>query len=182
MAIHTDNTQGAISRRQFMAGSAGASLVMGLGVVLPGCGREEAVTDIASNGASTSFAPTIWFEIKGDGAVGINIPKAEMGQHIGTSLARIIADELGADWDDVSFTHAYSDPKWGPLIPGVSLGDITGGSWSVFTSFTMISQAGAAGRTILRDAGAAMLGVTRFHVPASGSRAAARHGFGADSP
>jgi CO/xanthine dehydrogenase Mo-binding subunit len=35
---------------------------------------------------------------------------------------------------------------------------VTGGSWSVFTSFTMLSQAGAAGRTILRDAGAALLG------------------------
>jgi isoquinoline 1-oxidoreductase beta subunit len=173
MAMHADNLKGAISRRAFLASSAGASLVMGLGVVLPGCGREEAAIDIASNGASASFAPTMWFEIDSDGAIRINIAKAEMGQHVGTALARIIADELGADWDDVSFTHADSDPKWGPLIPGVSLGDITGGSWSVFTSFTMISQAGAAGRTILRDAGAAMLGVDPVECTVADSKVSA---------
>jgi len=160
MAMREHQVQGAISRRTFLAGSAGASLVMGLGVVLPGCSREQVATDIASSGASVSFVPNMWFEINGDGAITMNIPKAEMGQHVGTALARVIADELGADWDDVSFTHADSDPKWGPFMPGVSLGDITGGSWSVFTSFTAISQAGAAGRTILRDAGAAMLGVS----------------------
>jgi CO/xanthine dehydrogenase Mo-binding subunit len=132
---------------------------MSLGVVLPGCSKEEVASDIASSGASVSFTPSMWFEIGGDGSIMMNIPKAEMGQHVGTALARIIADELGAKWEDVSFVHADSDPKWGPLIPGVSLGDVTGGSWSVFTSFATISQAGAAGRTILQEAGAAMLGV-----------------------
>ena len=159
MAMRADQIQGTVTRRTFLASSAGASLVMGLGVVLPGCSREEVATEIATSGASASFAPSMWFEISGDGAISMNIPKAEMGQHVGTALARIIADELGANWDDVSFTHADSDPKWGQLIPGVSLGDVTGGSWSVFTSFTALSQAGAAGRTILQDAGAAMLGV-----------------------
>jgi CO/xanthine dehydrogenase Mo-binding subunit len=173
MTMQAEKLTGPISRRTFLAGSAGASLVMGLGVVLPGCGREEVATEIASNGASASFAPSIWFEIDSDGAIRMNIPKAEMGQHVGTALARIIADELGAAWDDVSFTHADSDPKWGRLIPGVSLGDVTGGSWSVFTSFTMISQAGAAGRTILRDAGAVMLGVDPADCTVADSKVAA---------
>ena len=149
----------AINRRTFLANSASAGLVMSLGVVLPGCSEEEVVADIVSGGASASFTPSMWFEIGGDGGIMMNIPKAEMGQHVGTALARIIADELGANWDDVDFVHADSDPKWGPLIPGVSLGDVTGGSWSVFTSFATISQAGAAGRTILAEAGAAMLSV-----------------------
>ncbi len=149
----------AINRRTFLANSASAGLVMGLGVVLPGCSKEEVAREIASGGASVSFSPSIWFEVAADGSVMMNIPKAEMGQHVGTALARIIADELGANWDDVSFVHADSDPKWGPLIPGVSLGDVTGGSWSVFTSFATISQAGAAGRTVLQEAGAALLDV-----------------------
>ena len=114
---------------------------------------------MAKAGASKRFAPNMWIEIAGDGAIKINIPKAEMGQHVGTALARVIADELGANWDDVSIHHADSDPKWGVVIPGKSLGSVTGGSWSVFTSFAMISQAGAAGRTIMRETGAAMLGV-----------------------
>jgi len=74
-----------------------------------------------------------------------------MGQHVGTALARIVADELGADWSRVSITHVDSDPKWGYMV--------TGGSWSVVTSFAMLSQAGAAGRSVLLEAGAAIMGV-----------------------
>ena len=95
---------------------------------------------------------TVWFEVDSAGAVVVNIAKAEMGQHVGTALARIVADELGADWSTVSIRHVDSDPKWGYMV--------TGGSWSVFTSFTALSQAGAAGRTVLCDAGAALLDVS----------------------
>lgn len=142
--------QGALSRRSFIARSTGAGLVMGLGVVLPGCSRDEAASAIATGDASKVFAPTVWFEIDGTGAVLVNIAKAEMGQHIGTALARIVADELGADWSTVSIKHVDTDPKWGYMV--------TGGSWSVVTSFASLSQAGAAGRLILLDGGAGLLG------------------------
>ncbi len=149
MAI--ENRKFAVDRRTFLAGSVGTGLVMGLGSLLPGCSREQAAGDIAAGGKSTVFSPVVWFEIDGTGAVLINIAKAEMGQHVGTALARIVADELGADWRTVTIEHVDSDPKWGYMV--------TGGSWSVFTSFAMLSQAGAAGRTVLIDAGAKLLGV-----------------------
>ena len=151
MAMKAEQMKSAVTRRTFLASSAGAGLVMGLGVILPGCSREQAVEEMAVDGASISFSPAVWFEVNGNGEVLVNIAKAEMGQHVGTALARIVADELGANWDDVRIKHVDSDPKWGFMV--------TGGSWSVFTSFAMLSQAGAAGRTILRDAGAALLGV-----------------------
>jgi len=141
----------AVSRRTFLASSVTAGLVMSFGTLLPGCSREQAATDIAAGGASRVFSPAVWFEIDGNGSVLINIAKAEMGQHVGTALARIVADELGADWDRVKIKHVDSDPKWGYMV--------TGGSWSVFTSFAMLSRAGAAGRTVLLDAGAKLLGV-----------------------
>ena len=152
MAMRDIELKSAMNRRTFLANSAGAGLVMSLGVVLPGCGSDEVITDMARDQAAASrrFAPTVWFEIDGDGGIHINIAKAEMGQHVGTALARIIADELGAAWIDVDLTHVDSDPKWGYMV--------TGGSWSVSTTFTLLSQAGAAGRIILRDAGAALLG------------------------
>ena len=140
-----------ITRRTFIAGTAGTTLVMGLGSVLPGCSSEDAATDLMAAGASNIFSPAVWFEITGTGDVTVNIAKAEMGQHVGTALARIVADELGADWSRVSLAHVDSDPKWGYMV--------TGGSWSVLTSFTMLSQAGAAGRAVLVEAGAALLGV-----------------------
>ena len=123
----------AVSRRQFVAGAAASSLVMGLGTVLAGCSADEAVSDLTTAGASAAFSPVIWFEIDSSGAVLINIVRAEMGQHVGTALAQVIADELGADWDAVSIRHVDTDPKWGYMV--------TGGSWSVHTSFTQLSQA-----------------------------------------
>jgi CO/xanthine dehydrogenase Mo-binding subunit len=140
-----------ISRRSFLAGTAGTGLVMGLGAMLPGCSREEAAQEVATTGGSTSFSPVVWFEVDAEGGVLVNITKAEMGQHVGTALARIVAEELGADWDKVTLAHVDSDPKWGYMV--------TGGSWSVVTSFDMLSQAGAAGRSVLIDAAAALLGV-----------------------
>ena len=112
-----------LTRRTFIARTVGTGLVMGLGTVLPGCSREEAASEMAARGASTKFAPSVWFEIDASGATKINIAKAEMGQHVGTALARIVADELGADWDSVAIEHVDSDPKWGFMV--------TGGSWSV---------------------------------------------------
>jgi len=140
-----------IDRRRFIAGSVGTGLVMGLGTLLPGCSRDEAVEDVTASGGSRLFSPTVWFEIDADGNTLVNIAKAEMGQHVGTALARVVAEELGADWDSVSILHVDSDPKWGYMV--------TGGSWSVFTTFTMLSQAGAAGRTVLVDAAAKLMGV-----------------------
>lgn len=140
-----------LSRRTFLASSAGTGLVMGFGTLLSGCSPEQATTEIAEGGSSRVFSPAVWFEIDADGGVQINIAKAEMGQHVGTALARIVADELGADWSRVTIQHVDSDPKWGYMV--------TGGSWSVFTSFNLLSQAGAAGRTVLIDAAAKLLGV-----------------------
>lgn len=144
-----------VSRRSFLAGSISTGLFMGTGSLLSGCSEQEAVDSITASKSSSDpsklFSPSVWFEINTDGKVLINVAKAEMGQHVGTALARIVADELGANWSDVSIKHVDTDPKWGYMI--------TGGSWSVFNSFTAMSQAGAAGRTVLQEAGAKLLGL-----------------------
>ena len=101
--------------------------------------------------AADSFAPTIWFDIDRAGTITIHIIRAEMGQHVGTAIARIVADELEADWSKVKFDHVDSDPKWGLMA--------TGGSWSIWQSYPLYSQAAAAGRIALIEAGARLLGV-----------------------
>ena len=102
--------------------------------------------------AADGFAPTIWYGIDRQGVVTVHIIRAEMGQHVGTAIARIVADELEADWSKVKIDHVDSDPKWGLMV--------TGGSWSVWQSYPLYSQAGAAGRIALIEAGAKLLGVT----------------------
>ncbi|MFX7845213.1 hypothetical protein ABTK14_23440, partial [Acinetobacter baumannii] len=80
--------------------------------------------------------------------------------HVGTALARILADELEADWDKVRIVHVDTDPKWGLMV--------TGGSWSVWQTFPVFSQAGAAGRIALIEAGAKLLGTSAANCAARG--------------
>ena len=51
--------------------------------------------------ATPSFQPSIWFSMTPDGITTMHIIKAEMGQHIGTAFAQIIAEELEVSWDKV---------------------------------------------------------------------------------
>lgn len=141
----SEHPAGALSRRGFLIGAAGA------GVALAFSRGPLAVADPSAAIADGAFEPTIWYSIDPDGIVTVNIIRAEMGQHVGTALARIVADELEADWDKVRIHHVDSDPKWGIMV--------TGGSWSVWQSYFPMGRAGAAGRIALVEAGAKLMGV-----------------------
>ena len=150
---HSDANALGVTRRQFLVGSISTGLLMAFGCASTSrdnTASAKATASAVTELANKRFAPTIWFEVNPQGKVLVNITKAEMGQHVGTALARIVADELGANWDDVEILHVDTDPKWGYMV--------TGGSWSVFTSFVPLSQAGAAGRTAIIEAGAALMG------------------------
>src|SRR5580658_2596397 len=134
-----------LSRRGFLIAMAGAGVM--LGYTRSGL----ALVSGATGSASDLFEPTIWYGIDPSGTVTVNIIRAEMGQHVGTALARIVADELEADWRKVKIVTVDSDPKWGIMV--------TGGSWSVWQSFPLLSRAGAAGRIALIEEGAKLLGV-----------------------
>ena len=141
------------SRRRFLIGMAGAALVFGFE-------RNDALANGAAPPVPSAFEPTIWYSIDRDGIVTVNIIRAEMGQHIGTALARILADELEADWRKVRIVEVDSDPRWGYMV--------TGGSWSVWMTFPVFSRAGAAGRIALIEAGAKLLGVPADQCTARG--------------
>jgi CO/xanthine dehydrogenase Mo-binding subunit len=141
-----------LSRRSFLIAMAGSTAVFGFRR-----GANAAMDPATPTGAPPTpvnplFEPTIWFSIDGEGFVTVNIIRAEMGQHVGTALARILADELEADWDKVRIVHVDTDPKWGLMI--------TGASWSVWQTWPVFSRAGAAGRNALIDEGAKLLSVS----------------------
>src|SRR6516225_5035422 len=133
--------QSAFSRRVFLVGLAGAAVTFGF----------APRGDTAEESESSPFEPTIWYSVDRDGIVTVNITRAEMGQHIGTAVARILADELEVEWSNVRIFAVDTDPKWGVMI--------TGGSRSVSGDFPVYSRAGAAGRIALIEAGARLLGV-----------------------
>ena len=132
----------ALSRRGFLVGLAGAAVTFGF-APKEGAGQES---------GSGLFEPSIWYSVDHDGIVTVNITHAEMGQHIGTALARILADELEVDWSNVRISAVDTDPKWGIMM--------TGASTSVWAAFPVYSRAGAAGRIALIEAGAKLLGVS----------------------
>jgi isoquinoline 1-oxidoreductase beta subunit len=136
----------ALNRRHFLITTGAAGLVLGY----------AALPEIGSAATGTPFSPTVWYTIGNDGRVVVTCGKAEMGQHISSTMAQLVAEELGASWKDMSVVLASNDPKYNDPVLAAQ---ITGGSWSTGMNFDAMSRAGAAGRITLIDAGSAMLGV-----------------------
>src|SRR3954471_17578390 len=93
------------SRRAFLktAALSGAALVIGFDNRRL-CGAEK------NDGAP--FQPNGWVRIDGNGLVTLTISKSEMGQGVRTSLAMILADELGADWSRIKIVQASPSAKF----------------------------------------------------------------------
>jgi isoquinoline 1-oxidoreductase beta subunit len=126
------------TRRTFLKTAAlgGASLIIGFdNRRLFGAEKKDAVP----------FKPNGWVRIDGDGAVTLTIGKSEMGQGVRTSLAMILADELGADWSRIKIVQASPNAEF------TDLG--TGGSGSMEDGW-MMRRAAAAARAMLTDAAA----------------------------
>jgi isoquinoline 1-oxidoreductase subunit beta len=136
-----------LSRRSFLVGSAATGLVLGYAAV-PGIDQALA--------APSSFDPSVWYSIGPDGLVTVTCGKADMGQHIASTMAQIVSEELGSSWKDMRVQLASNDPKFNDPVLGAQ---ITGGSWSTMMNFDAMSRAGAAGRMALTEAAAAAMGV-----------------------
>jgi isoquinoline 1-oxidoreductase beta subunit len=145
------DTQSQMTRRGFLVSMTATGVAFGFPNASSAAMNPEVPdgTLITPNGQA--FEPSMWYWIDADGRVNVNIIRAEMGQHVGTAIARILADELEVAWKNVHITHVDTDEKWGLMV--------TGGSWSIWQSWPVYRKAGAAGRTALIEAAAAKWGV-----------------------
>ena len=139
-----------LSRRSFLVGTAAAGLALGYSAVPGLLGTDPAFA------ATAKFDPSVWYSIAPDGIVTVTCGKADMGQHIASTMAQIIAEELGSNWKDMRVQLASNDPKFNDPVLGAQ---ITGGSWSTMMNYDAMSRAGAAGRMALTEAAAASMGV-----------------------
>src|SRR2546423_3878609 len=126
------------SRRSFLKTAAlgGAALVIGF---------DNRRLFGAETKDAAPFKPNGWVRIDGDGIVTLTIGKSEMGQGVRTSLAMILADELGADWSRIKIVQASPSAEFSDLG--------TGGSGSMEDGW-MMRRAAAATRAMLTSAAA----------------------------
>jgi isoquinoline 1-oxidoreductase beta subunit len=105
----------------------------------------------AKDGSPVSIGA--WVTISPDGAIVVAVPAAEMGQGSLTGLAMIFAEELDADWSQVTTTYppviqsVFGNPVFGGLM-------VTYGSGSVRGYWDKIRLQAAAVRRVLMQAAA----------------------------
>ena len=152
-----NDTMPRLSRRHFLISSAGLGAGLTLGLYLPGCSRKEEQQVGPQAGGEfvteAAFEPNAFVWVGSDNRVIIISKHLEMGQGTFTGLATLVAEELDADWSQVSVQAApadagrYNNLFWGPMQG-------TGGSTAIANSFEQMRKAGAAARHMLVAAAA----------------------------
>jgi len=146
-----------VSRRNFLQGMLSASafvICARTSPLLAKAASNGAPGTIASTAPSidtTPFHPGVFLGIQPDGTVLIVAHRAEMGNGVRTSLPRIVADELDADWSRVKVIQGDGDERYGSQD--------TDGSHSVREFFDTLREAGATARLMLIRAAAQEWGV-----------------------
>ena len=182
-----------IKRRHIILGTAGAvgALVIGWSAMPQ---RRRLLTDKPLAVRQGQVALNGWVKVSADNTVTVMMSQAEMGQGAQTGLAMLLADEMDADWAQVTLEQSTLDAIYnnqavlidglpfqpndhglvkratghlvGKLIRQVSGLQGTGGSSSLTDQWLPLRQAGASARAMLIGAAAAT-----WQVPAGECRA-----------
>ena len=148
-----------VSRRNFLQGMLSASafvLCVGKSPLLAKAASGAPTVGISGMGSvpeidATAFHPSVFLGIQPDGTVLIVAHRTEMGNGVRTSLPRILADEMDADWARVKVIQGDGDERYGSQD--------TDGSHSVREFFDTLREAGATARLMLIRAAAQQWGV-----------------------
>src|ERR1700682_1110505 len=140
--IHTTGNVLNLTRRSFLRVSASAAggMLVSLYLDLPLAAQEGAQPK------PKAYPPDAFVQIKPDGKILITVKRLEFGQGVYTSLRRMLADEMDADWSHVMAELApaadvYKDPLYGIQM--------VGGSGSIAHSFQQYRALGAKRRAML---------------------------------
>jgi len=149
MSTAADATLIHVNRREVL--KAGAALTIAFWLPQRGAVAAEVP-------AAAALEPNAFVRIAADDTVTVISKHVEMGQGSYTGLATLIAEELDADWKQVSVEGAPADAK---LYNNLSFGPMqgTGGSSSLSNSFDQLRNAGATARALLVAAAAQRWGV-----------------------
>ncbi len=153
--------------KQLGIGTAGLWLTA---CVAPGATNEGSPATAKVSASKLSAMPTqltAYVGIAPSGAITIVCPQTEIGQGVFDSLARLIAEELEADWSQVTVLNPYADAAF---VSPISKRQRVGNSESVITYYEPLRQAGANVRDLLINAAALRWDVTAAECRAELSR------------
>ena len=141
-----------VSRRDVLrAGTYGGVFV--LATSLTACGdASNGTMPIAKNLSTELEELNLFISINEQGTVQVLCHRAEMGQHARTGLARVVADELEADWDKVVVVQTEGSDKYGDQN--------TDGSTTIRADFDRLRRIGASARSMLERAAAEKWGIS----------------------
>jgi isoquinoline 1-oxidoreductase beta subunit len=136
------------SRRSLLKGGIAGALVFAFHLPARAVNEPEQAPDNPEG----QFAPNAFIRIDHTGKTTLVMPQVEMGQGVYTALAMILAEELDADFAQLTLEHAPpSDKLYGNPIFGIQA---TGNSNSVRAFWKPLREAGAAARAMLVQAAA----------------------------
>ena len=137
-----------ISRRSLVIGAAAAGGGLAIGFGSTGVGDATAQQVLTADGSELGA----WVFIRPNDQVVVRVARSEMGQGTLTGLCQLVAEELGCDWDKV--TWEYPTPGQN-VTRNRAWGDMsTGGSRGIRGSHDYVRQGGAAARQMLLQAAA----------------------------
>ena len=155
--METNNNAMRMNRRTLLKASALTGGGMLLQLSLPVAAADEEPESLVRSRELNAYV-----QIDPDGQITIYSATPEMGQGIKTSLPMIIAEEMGARWEDVKVLSAPLDDKFG--MQGA------GGSTSIPRNFDQMRRMGASAREMLIGAAALSMEVDREDLKAADSQ------------
>ncbi len=178
------------TRRGFVAAGvvSGGALMVGVGIREGH--RAPKLAEMMTEDGETLV--NVWVKLAPDNTITAIVPHSEMGQGVFTSMAQMLADEMDADWESVTFEQAPAHEAYAnyPLGREFVMGDtkvpgfvqdslnggflriaqsmslqITGGSTAVrFTGMGGMRIAGAAAREMIVKAASKAWGVSQAEI------------------
>jgi isoquinoline 1-oxidoreductase beta subunit len=118
--------------------------------------RENDPQTLVNKGRKVAFSPNAWIRISPKNTVTVIVGYSEMGQGVLTALSQIVAEELEADWQSVTFEVAPADRVYKNPVMGSQM---TVGSTSISASWKGLRKAAAEVRQMLVTAAASQWGV-----------------------
>src|ERR1700676_4502782 len=145
----SEKTSGEVSRRALLTGGLAGGFLLAFHLPVR-AGNEPGQPPDVTNG---KFAPNAFIRIDNAGKTTLVMPQVEMGQGVYTAVAMILAEELDADFPQVTLEHAPPNDKlYGNPVFGIQA---TGGSTSLRAFWKPLRDAGATARAMLVQAAAA---------------------------